>query len=93
MTEEEKVLATKLALLGIGIWSQHKHADGRALEGRKDVTAKRKDPNVFAIVTLESVNGNGTFFWKDHSVFYHSRLDAMKAAMERALDGGPDVNT
>lgn len=53
LTEEEEQLASQLALLGIGIWSKRAYNErtGHSLYG-----------SGFAIVTIESVNGDGDYF-------------------------------
>lgn len=77
MTEEEEVMAVKLALCGIGIWSKREYAERQGEEPREEG---------FAIVTLESAQAVGDwFFTKDEDkgyAFYPTR----RAAMERAFE-------
>jgi hypothetical protein len=77
MTNEEEVLATKLALVGIGIWSQREW-------GARTIT-RMSEKDAYAIVTLDSIRGNGEFFFEGHHTFYPTRMAAMEAAMKLLL--------
>jgi len=81
MTEEEEVLAVKLAMLGIGIWSNRECVTHKP--GRRDPMSF---PDIYAIVRLGSEVGGGTFLWNSHNDFYSSRMEAMETALKVALE-------
>jgi hypothetical protein len=76
----DELLEIKLALLGIGIWS------GKEYNKRFGYT--EADPGDYAIVTLESKDGNGTFYF-GHPLtnLFNSKRAAMDAAMEAVMRG------
>jgi hypothetical protein len=76
----DELLEIKLAMIGIGIWSSNEY--------NKRFGHIGADPGDYAIVTLESKDGNGKFYF-GHPLtnLFNSKRAAMDAAMEAVMRG------